>query len=207
MKRIRKYFITGILVLMPLMITLYLLWLAYSFANAVLGKAIGNLISYLFGISIPGLGLLSTIVFIFLVGIFATNVLGRSIIDFGDKTISRIPLVRSIYSSVKQMSEAIFTQKRGSFKRVVMIEYPRKGIYTLGFVTGDGLGEVQDKTEEKVINIFVPTTPNPTSGFFLMVPEEHVISLEMSVEDGLKMIISGGMISPEKKRIPEVDEE
>jgi uncharacterized membrane protein len=96
MKRIRKYFITGILVLMPLMITLYLLWLAYSFINAVLGKAISNLISYLFGISIPGLGLLSTIIFIFLVGIFATNVLGRSIIDFGDKTISRIPLVRSI---------------------------------------------------------------------------------------------------------------
>lgn len=202
MKRLRSYFITGILVLSPLVITLYLLWLIYSFFNRVLGRLIGGLIFAIFGINIPGLGLVSTIVLIFLAGLFATNVLGKRLIELGDKIIKRIPLVSSVYLGVKQIMEAIFTQNRSSFKQVVMVEYPKEGIYTLAFVTGEGVGEVQDKTADKVINLFVPTTPNPTSGFFLMVPEKDVVPLEMSVQEGLKMIISGGMITPDEKKAP-----
>jgi uncharacterized membrane protein len=202
MKRLRSYFITGILVLSPLVITLYLLWLIYSFFNRVLGRLIGGLIFAIFGINIPGLGLVSTMALIFLAGLFATNVLGKRFIELGDNIIKRIPLVSSVYSGVKQIMEAIFTQNRSSFKQVVMVEYPREGIYTLAFVTGEGVGEVQDKTIDKVINLFVPTTPNPTSGFFLMVPEKDVVPLEMSVQEGLKMIISGGMITPDEKKAP-----
>ena len=115
----------------------------------------------------------------------------------GEKFITKIPLVKNVYAAVKQISDAMLTSTRKSYTRVVLIEYPRKGIYTLAFVTGISRGEVQDKTQSNVINLFVPTTPNPTSGFYLMVPDTDVIDLDMSVEDAFKLLISGGMISPD----------
>lgn len=113
----------------------------------------------------------------------------------GEQFISRIPLVKNVYAAVKQIADAMLTSHTKNFRRVVLVEYPRKEIYTLAFVTGIAKGEIQNKTQKKVINLFVPTTPNPTSGFFLMVPESDVIDLDMSVEDAFKLLISGGMIS------------
>ena len=142
-----------------------------------------------------GTGVILTIILITLIGFMTTNLIGKRLIDPGEKFISSIPLVKNVYAAVKQISDAMLSSKGKNFRRVVLIEYPRKGIYTLAFVTGVSRGEVQDKTKDNVINLFVPTTPNPTSGFYLMVPEADVINLDMSVEDAFKLLISGGMVS------------
>ncbi len=148
---------------------------------------------------IPGLGFILVFVVLFLAGVSVRNFLGRKIVALGERIMSHIPFVSKIYSAVKKLVESIFFGAGKDFKRVVLIEYPRKGIYALAFVTGVSTGEVQDKTEKRVINLFLPTTPNPTSGFYLLVPEEDVIPLEMTVEDAFKLLMSGGILSPEGK--------
>lgn len=193
MRRLKKYFVTGLIVLLPIGATIYILTWLFKLADSFTA----SLVTLFLRRSIPGLGLLLTVSIILLVGFLATNILGRSIINFSHQILSRIPVVNSIYITVKQIVDAFLHKDKQAFQRVVMIEYPRKGIYGLGFVTGVAEGEVQLKTEQRVLNIFVPTTPNPTSGFLLLVPESDVIPLEMTVEEGIKMIISGGVITPE----------
>jgi uncharacterized membrane protein len=129
-----------------------------------------------------------------------SNLLGQKLIDTGERLISNIPLVKNVYAAVKQIADAVRSSTGKNYRRVVLIQYPRKGIYTLAFVTGVSEGEIQEKTQDKVINLFVPTTPNPTSGFYLMVPETDVINLDMSVEDAFKLLISGGMVSSDPSR-------
>ena len=183
--QLKKSFFTGLLVVIPISVTIYILVFLIGVLN--------NLLPFSF---LPyGTGLVLTIILITLIGFMTTNILGKRLIDVGERFISSIPLVKNVYASVKQISDAMLTAKGKSFRRVVLIEYPRKGIYTLAFVTGISRGEVQDKTQGNVINLFVPTTPNPTSGFYLMVPEVDVINLDMSVEDAFKLLISGGMVS------------
>ena len=136
-------------------------------------------------------------------GLFAANYVGKKLIGFGERIVVRIPLVRSIYLTVKQIVDAFMHGgKNMAFKRVVLIEYPRKGIYSIGFITAESNGEVQAKTKENVMSVFLPTTPNPTSGYLLFVPREDVVVLDMSVEDGLKLVVSGGIIAPEYKIQP-----
>ena len=183
--QLKKSFFTGLLVVIPISVTIYILVFLIGVLN--------NLLPFSF---LPyGTGLVLTIILVTLIGFMTTNILGKRLIDVGERFISSIPLVKNVYTSVKQISDAMLTAKGKSFRRVVLIEYPRKGIYTLAFVTGISRGEVQDKTQGNVINLFVPTTPNPTSGFYLMVPEVDVINLDMSVEDAFKLLISGGMVS------------
>ncbi len=148
---------------------------------------------------IPGLGLILVVIIILVVGLLTRNFIGGKIVRFGENIVNRIPFVRSLYTGVKQLMEAFFIQKNDAFKRVGLLEYPRRGIYVLGFVTGESKGEVQSKTGKNMINVFVPTSPNPTSGFYILIPEDDLIILDMSVEDAFKLIISGGMLSPHEK--------
>lgn len=188
--QLRKSFFTGLLVVIPISATIYILIFLIGVLN--------NLLPFHF---LPyGTGVILTIILITLIGFMTTNLIGKRLIDTGEKFISSIPLVKNVYAAVKQISDAMLSSKGKNFRRVVLIEYPRKGIYTLAFVTGVSRGEVQDKTKDNVINLFVPTTPNPTSGFYLMVPEADVINLDMSVEDAFKLLISGGMVSADTNR-------
>lgn len=195
-KKIKKNFLAGFAIILPIGITLYLIVFMFEFLDGILGP----IFRWIFGRSVPGLGLLVSLILILIVGMMATNVIGSRLIAFGEKIITGTPLVKSIYISTKQVFTALFRNTtKNTFKCVVMVEYPRKGMYVLGFATGSATGEVQDKTKEKVINIFIPTTPNPTSGFLIMVPEQDVVAMDMSVEDAVKVIISGGVLPPQKK--------
>lgn len=145
----------------------------------------------------PGLGLLIVFMGLFLTGFLARNFLGRAVVGLWERLLSTIPFVSPFYKAVKQLVETVFSGPGKDFKRVVLVEYPRKGIYAIGFVTGVAVGEIQHRTAQRVVNIFLPTTPNPTSGFYLAAPETELIPLSMSVEDAFKVVISGGIINPD----------
>lgn len=196
MRRIRTFLITGLVVLLPAAVSLWIAWRVAAFMDSLFGIWADYLTMSLFGFRVPGLGLVLTLSFIVFVGAFATNYVGRRLIELGERILLRLPFIRWMYTTTKQVVDAVAATNRDAFKRVVLVEYPRKGIYAVAFVTGAGRGEVQDVTAEDVINVFLPTTPNPTSGFLLLVPRHEVIPLEMSVEDGLKLVISGGVVSP-----------
>ncbi len=197
---LRTYFLTGLLVVVPVGITLYVLKIVIGWADSLVALLPPRLHpnSYL-PFPIPGLGLIITALFIMSVGIVTTNFIGKRMVALGEQIVDKIPLVRSIYVAVKQLLETIFSRDKESFKRVVMVEYPRKGIHSIGFVTGVSKGEIQDKTGQKVLNVFVPTAPNPTSGYLIMVPEDDTIPLDMDVETAFKMVLSGGMITSENQ--------
>ncbi len=192
-KRLRNYFFAGLAVLIPSVGSLYVFWLIFNFLEGMLSSLITNI----YGSPLPGVGFIITILFILLVGYLTSNFLGRKILGLMDYIFFRIPVLRNVYSSFKQIVDSFMKQNKTAFKEVVMIEYPRKGIYVLGFLTGESRGEVQDSTHTKTLNVFVPTSPNPTSGMLVLVPSQEVTLLKMSVEEGLKLIISGGVFSPE----------
>lgn len=202
----RRYFIAGLLVIAPLYLTYYILSILVGFADhliAFLPKKF-HPDTYL-TFHIPGLGVIIAVLFLLLVGVFATNLFGRKLLHIWEGVLSRIPLIRTVYTGTKQFIETFFVTNRGGFRGVVLIEYPRKGIYSVGLVTGSGKGEVQTLTQRKVLNIFLPTTPNPTSGWYMLVPEEDTIPLKMSVEEAFKLIISGGMVTPENAEAMQLD--
>jgi len=189
---LRTYFVAGLLIVLPVVITVSVLVWLFRLLDNVLGWAFALLL----GRTIPGLGLATSFLLVFLAGIFATNILGRRMVEMVDRAMMQIPIARTIYSATKQISDSILLQRKGAFQRVVLLEWPRKGLFTLGFVTGETSGEAQEKTTERVFNVFIVTTPNPTTGFLVLVPESEIIPLEMKVEDGLKMVISGGIVTP-----------
>tara|TARA_B110000881_G_C18591933_1_gene528606 strand:+ start:2304 stop:2966 length:663 start_codon:yes stop_codon:yes gene_type:complete len=191
--KIRNYFFTGVIVLIPIGFTLYLSKFLINISSKVLPNYI-NPNSYL-AFSIPGLEILITILFITIVGGLSLSFLGKKILKLIDKLFKQIPLLGTFWSAIQQMSES-FKQNKHKKKSVVLIEYPRKGIWAVGFATKENEGEITNKIQKKVLNIFVPTTPNPTSGFLLMVPIEDVIYLDMSFEEASKFIVSAGTTSP-----------
>ena len=201
MKRLRtiikNYFLTGLLVILPIFVTVYVIWFLIRVMDVVLKYIPPKYLpeTYL-PFQIPGLGLILVIILIFAVGLLTRNLAGRRVVHIWENMVDRIPLVRIIYSGVKQLLEAFFIQKNQAFKRVALLEYPRRGTYVIGFITGESKGEVQSKTNKNMINVFVPTTPNPTSGFYILIPEDELIILDMTVEDAFKLIISGGIFSP-----------
>ncbi|HEY3315969.1 MAG TPA: DUF502 domain-containing protein [Bacillota bacterium] len=195
-KRIRAWLITGIIVLLPVYGTIYVLRVVFNFLNGLTEGLVQNI--RLFGFPIPGLGFVLTIAVVILAG-FLTNIwIGRQLLKGIELMVQRTPLVRTVYGTIKQIVDAFAKPNQSAFKRVVMIEWPRKGIYTLAFVTGESPRSVNEKSGEKMVNVFVATTPNPTSGFLMLVPETQVVQTSLSVEDGMKMVISGGVINPEK---------
>jgi uncharacterized membrane protein len=201
LKHLRRYIVAGLLVWLPLAVTFWLLTVVIQIMDSWLDKAFAVLPpeyhpDQLLGISIPGLGVLFTIILLIVTGIFAANIFGRAIVRGWESVLHRVPIVRPIYSSVKKFAELVFSDKSESFKRVLLIQYPRKGLYSLAFQTSSQLGEVQGRTGEDVISTFVPTTPNPTSGVVIIVPVKDVIVLDMDVDEALKMVISLGVVVP-----------
>lgn len=198
MKRFRRYLVAGILVWLPLGITLLLLRVLVGIMDTtllLLPKQYRP--EELLGFAIPGLGILLTILLLLVTGLLATNFIGSAFVGKWESLMDRIPVVRSIYSAAKNFAEIIFSDSGSAFKKVLLIEYPRKGTYSLAFQTSAELGEVQSRTGEEVVSCFVPTTPNPTSGFIIIVPKKDITVLDMEVDEALRMIISLGVVVPE----------
>ena len=187
--RIRNYFITGAIVLIPIGITIYLTLFIIRVTSNFLPQKI-NPNNYL-PFDIPGIEILITIILITLIGSLSLSFLGKKVLEIFNNILKKIPILRTIYSAVGQLTES-FTQSNSSNKSVVVLEYPRKGIWVVGFSTKDNKGEISKKTNEDLVNVFVPTTPNPTSGFLLMLPRKDLIYLDMSFEDASKFIVSAG---------------
>lgn len=212
-KTFQKNIIAGFITLLPAIVTIYVIQLLFSIIDRFLGQFLSDVLKalriiridegtiYFLGVYTPfseriiGIGFILTVVIISVIGSLRRKGKKKHVFERVDHFFRKIPVANYIYSSVEQMINA-FTQERSSFKKVVMIEYPRKGVYTLGFLTGESKGEVQRRTNKNCINIFLPTTPNPTSGWLVLVPEEDVTILDMSIEQGLKFIISGGVVVP-----------
>jgi len=190
--RLRNYFITGAIVLIPIGITIYLSLFIIKISSNVLPEKI-NPNNYL-PFDIPGIEILITIILITLIGGLSLSFLGKKFLEVFNNILKRIPILRTIYSAVGQLTES-FTSQESSKKSVVIIEYPRKGIWVVGFATKDNEGEISKKTNEDLVNIFVPTTPNPTSGFLLMVPKKDLIYLDMTFEEASRFIVSAGTSS------------
>jgi len=196
---LRRYFFAGLLVLLPLVITLWFLGWIVGLMDSMLDVLPSSFHpNFYLPFAIPGLGALVTLVLIILLGFLATSVVTRRLLTLWDYFLSRIPIFRGVYTGVQKLVESIFGQDQ-SGRQVVLIEYPRKGIYTVGFATGLAGGELEKRGDERLVNVFVPTTPNPTAGFYLLVPESEVRALAMSPEEAFKLIISGGMIRPGEK--------
>ena len=201
MSRIRSWFFTGILVMTPLILTIYVVWAFITFVD----NLVVPMVPYYYRPSnylpfpIPGLGLIIVFIFTTFVGILATGLFGRTLIRLWENILSRMPVVRSVYSAIKQILETVMATQSDAFRQAVLVEYPRKDIWAIGFVTGSTKGEVGENVNKKMVNVFMPTTPNPTSGFLLFFPEKDLIFLKMSVEDALKLVVSGGMVIPKNK--------
>lgn len=200
-KKIQRYFLTGIVVLTPIVLTIYIFWKIFIIFDNWMAGVLQFLFVRILGITnyyhrIPGLGILVMILLIILVGILTRLYVGRKLLDLGNWIAGKIPFFNSIYMTLKQIVEALFSDKGEVFRKAVLIEYPRKGIYSIGFMTQDTRGEVQNRAPKDLISVFIPTTPNPTSGFLLFVPKEDAIELKMSIEDAIKLIVSGGAINP-----------
>jgi uncharacterized membrane protein len=151
-------------------------------------------------VGLPGLGVLILLVFITLIGALTAGFLGRIVVNFGEQILSRMPVIRTVYSAIKQIIETVFKDQSNAFRHAVLVEYPRRGVWTIGFLTGTTEGEVQNLILEDVVNVYIPTTPNPTSGFLLYVPREDIQMLHMSVEEAVKMVISIGLVVPPDRR-------
>ena len=194
--KLRNYFFTGVVVLIPIGFTLYLTKILISISSKLIPSEI-NPNSYLH-FSIPGLEIFLTIIFITFIGGLSLSFIGKKFLQIVDDLFKKIPILRTIYSALGQMTES-FTQKKNKKKSVVLIEYPRKGTWAVGFATKDNKGEIKNKTKKDLVNVFVPTTPNPTSGFLLMFPKEDVIYLNISFEEASKFIVSAGTSNPKTK--------
>ena len=194
-RKISNNFFKGILISAPIIITLYIAWGLIKFFDRKASPLLGT-----FPFEIPGFGLITVFIFFAIIGFITTGLLGRIFSTFIEKVLSKMPVLRNIYSGLKQLFEAILAKKSNSFREVILLEYPRVGIWAMGFLTGDTQGEVNRKTKNQMVNIFLPTTPNPTSGFLLFVPKKDILGLTMTVEEGIKMIISAGMLTPSENQ-------
>lgn len=202
--RLRAYFFAGILVTAPITITLYLAWLIVTFVDSQITPLIParyNPETYL-PFTLPGVGLVILVVLLTLIGALTAGFVGRLVVRFSEALLARMPVVRSVYSAVKQIIETVLAQQSTAFREAVLVEYPRRGLWAIAFITGRTRGEVQNLTDEEMINIFLPTTPNPTSGFLLFVPKRDMVPLTMTVEEAIKMVISGGIVTPPDRRAP-----
>ncbi len=190
---LKRYFLTGLLVIIPIWGTILILKTLFVSLDRILGDLLVQLVPSHY---VPGLGILALIVLVFVTGLFATNFMGRQVVKWWEKCLDRVPLVRGIYSTLKSVMGIVSASEHASYNRVVMIQFPKNGHYCIAFVTGVTKGEMQDFAQEPLIHVYVPTSPNPTSGYFLLVPEHEVTSIDISVEEAMKLIVSGGLYSP-----------
>ncbi len=199
MNQLRRYLVAGLLVWLPLGATFFVIrllvrWMDQSLLLLPERFRPENLL----GFPIPGLGVVLSLLILLLTGLIAANLFGRKLVGLWEQLLSRIPLVRSVYSAVKQLVETMFSDNGNSFRKVVLVEFPRRGLWTLAFLTSDEPGPVQEATGRDVISVYVPTTPNPTGGYFVLVPREDVREIDLSVDEGLKLLLSMGAVNPAK---------
>lgn len=205
MSRLRTYFLTGFIIAAPLLITIYLIWTIIEWVDSWVIPyipAVYNPDTYL-PIHVPGFGLIAAAFLLTVIGFLAANFIGRSIVHWGEGLLDRMPVVRNLYKGLKQIFETVLSDTSASFKEVALIEYPRKGLWAMVFIATKTKGEVDDKLlakDEDTMSVFLPTTPNPTSGFLLFVPKEELIVLDMSVEEAAKLIISAGLVAPDDSK-------
>ncbi len=191
--QVRKYLLTGVLVLVPFVVTLYIMYAIFQITDGLLGVAVSRSLGY----RIPGVGLILTALICVSVGMIAQNYFGRRLISWIDASLEQIPVVRSLYNGIKQVADVFVRNNRSEFKRVVMLEYPKEDSWVLGFVTADFiLPEKPDRLDDDMVSVFVPTTPNPTSGFLLIISKKKIIDTHMDIEDAMKVVISGGLVQP-----------
>ena len=206
MSALRKWLFTGLLVIVPGVITVWVLhWIISTLDQTLLLLPGDWQPDRLLGMHIPGFGVLLTLVVLLAIGAIASNFVGRKLVTLGDALITRIPVVRSIYSSVKQVSDTVFSDNGNAFRTAVLVQWPREGVWTVAFVTGNPAGEVAAYLRDEYVSVFVPTTPNPTGGYFVMMRKSDCVELDMSVEAALKYIVSMGVVAPPP--LPVSDEE
>lgn len=198
MKRLRaslkRYFLTGLLVITPIWGTVLILKTLFLTVDGILGDVLSKFVIPEY--YVPGIGILTLLALIFTTGLLATNIIGGQVVKLWEDWLHRVPVVRGIYSTLKAMMDILSFKEKEKYNRVVLIQFPKNGHYCFAFVTGMTQGEVQQISTEPLLNVYVPTSPNPTSGYFLLVPEKEVVSLEISVEEAMKLIVSGGLYQP-----------
>jgi uncharacterized membrane protein len=195
---IRRYLLSGLLLWLPIWVTyLVVRFLIDMMDNTLDMLPKGYQPDHLLGLHIPGIGLIFTLIVLFFTGMAVTNFLGKHLVAYGERIINSIPVVRSIYTGVKKVLETLFSPQGKAFRKVLLVEYPRKGLWSVAFQTGRGCSEAANKLNSELVTIFIPTTPNPTSGFLMMLPKAEIHELDMSVEEALKLIISLGVVQPE----------
>ena len=207
-RRIRNIFITGLLITLPIALTYFILQFLFKNLDALspvftkilidMGAPIPE------GYRIPALGLVITLLIVLAVGWFTTNFFGKQMINLGESIVEKIPFVRKIYKGSKQVVQSIAHADTTAFRKVVLLEFPRRGMLAIGFVTGSARGEVKEYTREDVLNVFVPTMPNPTSGFLVFAPPEELTEVDMSIEDGIKYVVSGGIVDTERLKLTDI---
>ena len=215
--RLRTSFLTGIVVIAPVALTIWLIWSVIGWFDGFVlpfvpdayrpEEILNTIFGYDLKLNIRGVGVVVFLVFATLVGWLAKGLIGRSFIKYAENLVNRMPVVRSFYSGIKQIAETVFAQKERSFEKACMIEYPRKGIWAIGFISTTAKGEIADRNSSNgpMVSVFVPTTPNPTSGFLLFFPKKDIIELDMSIEDAAKLVISAGLVYPPAKKAAQKD--
>ena len=199
LSRLRGWFLTGLLVTAPVLLTIYITWLFVDVIDGWVKDILPPGFADTIYSNIPGIGIIIGGVAITIIGALAAGFFGRWLIAFGEKLLHRMPVVGTIYGASKQILETVMASQSDAFRDVVLVQYPRKDLWVIGFVTGTTKGEVQSAIEDETVNVFVPTTPNPTSGFLLFCPRNELRFLEMSVEDAVKLVVSGGIVTPPHK--------
>lgn len=193
----KRYLLTGLVIVIPVVITVYIFYYIFTWINSII-EGIASEFLYRYLPEIPGLTIIISLAIILAIGIFASVSVGKSALEYIDKWMSKIPLVSELYFTIKQASETILIQKEG-FKRAVVVEYPRKGVFALGFVTGESYREIKESADDnKLINIFIPTSPNPTSGYLVFIKKSEVRNVNLSIQEAIKIIISGGFLKKEE---------
>lgn len=190
---LKRYFLTGLLVITPIWGTVLILKTLFVTVDGILGDLLAGMMPEWY---VPGLGIVALVLLIFTTGLLAANFMGRQIVKWWENLLNRVPLVRGIYSTLKAMTDILSFSDRGSYNRVVLIQFPKNGHYCFAFVTGVTKSDMQNLAQEPLVHVYVPTSPNPTSGYFLLVPEREVTSVDISVEEAMKLIVSGGLYSP-----------
>ena len=196
MNKLKRYFITGLLTILPIFLTLYLLFIIFKLIDNIIGRIINRYLEAEFGFSVPGLGFIMAILIIIVTGFVVSHLMGKRVLPSIERWLLKLPGIKHVYPSMKQIVGFIFSEDKVAFKKVVLVEYPSKGIWSVGFMTNEGFREAQELTGQELVHVLVGSTPSPWSGFFILVPKNAVKFLEMSAEEGIKLIVSGGILKP-----------
>jgi len=196
MNKLKRYFITGLLTILPIFLTLSILLIIFRLIDNIIGRLINSYLKTAFGFSIPGLGFILAILIILVTGFVVSHLVSKRVLPLIEKLFLKFPGIRQIYPSIKQVVGFIFSKDKDVFKKVVLVEYPSKGIWSVGFMTNEGFREAQELTGQELVHVLIGSTPSPWSGFFILVPKNAVKFLEMSAEEGIKLIVSGGIFKP-----------